>query len=35
VLGAIKIAQRGGQNHYFTTADVKSQFETLFGQSPW
>jgi adenosine kinase len=35
LLGAIKIAHRGGQNHYFTPADIRSQFETLFGHAPW
>ena len=35
LLGAMKIAHRGGQNHHFTAADVRSQFETEFGYLPW
>lgn len=35
LLGAIKIAYRGGQNHHFTAAEIRSQFDTEFGYLPW
>ena len=35
LLGALKIAQRGAQNHHFTAADIRSQFDTEFGYLPW
>lgn len=35
LLGAIKIASRGGQNHHFTAAEIGSQFFTEFGYRPW
>jgi adenosine kinase len=31
LLGAIKIAQQGGQNHSFTPADIAEKFEAAFG----
>ncbi len=35
LLGSIKIAQRGGQNHTFTRDDIAAQYKTNFGVSPW
>jgi adenosine kinase len=35
VIGALKIAQRGAQNHSFTRADIESRFRRAFGYSPW
>jgi adenosine kinase len=35
LLGAIKIAHRGCQNHHFTAAEIRSQFDTEFGYTPW
>jgi adenosine kinase len=35
VIGALKIAQRGAQNHSFTRADVENRFRRAFGYSPW
>ena len=35
VLGAIKIAQRGAQNHRFTRAEVETRFRRAFGYLPW
>jgi adenosine kinase len=31
LLGSIKIAHQGGQNHAFTAADIADKFETAFG----
>jgi len=31
LVGAIKIASRGGQNHIFTPAEIASQFQAAFG----
>ena len=35
LLGAIKIAQRGGQNHMFTRDDIAAHYKTNFGAAPW
>jgi adenosine kinase len=35
LLGAIKIASRGGQNHRFTRQEVEARFREAFGASPW
>jgi adenosine kinase len=35
LLGAIKIAQRGGQNHSFTRAEIAAQYHANFGTSLW
>ena len=35
VMGAIKIAHRGGQNHRPTRADIAARYAKAFGQSPW
>jgi adenosine kinase len=35
VMGAIKIAQRGAQNHTPSRADIEAQFRRAFGYSPW
>jgi adenosine kinase len=35
VLGALKIAQRGAQNHQPSRADVEARFRRAFGYSPW
>ena len=35
LLGSIKIAQRGGQNHTFTRDAIAAQFKASFGSSPW
>ena len=35
VMGAIKIAYRGGQNHRPTRADIAARYAKAFGQSPW
>jgi adenosine kinase len=35
VLGAIKIAQRGAQNHSPSRADIEATFRRAFGYSPW
>jgi adenosine kinase len=35
LLGSIKIAQRGGQNHTFTRASIAAQYKTRFGAAPW
>ncbi len=35
VLGALKIAHRGGQNHHFTRDEVAAQFKQNFGSVPW
>ncbi len=31
LLGAIKIAHKGAQNHHFTAAEIADQFEAAFG----
>lgn len=35
LIGAIKIAQRGAQNHSFTRSDIEAQFKQAFGTRPW
>jgi adenosine kinase len=35
VLGALKIASRGAQNHRFERATVEARFKRAFGYSPW
>jgi adenosine kinase len=35
LLGAIKIAQRGGQNHQFTRDEIAARFKGAFGARPW
>jgi adenosine kinase len=35
LLGSIKIAQRGGQNHTFTRDTIAVQYQTNFGASLW
>jgi adenosine kinase len=35
VMGAIKIAQRGAQNHAPARAEIEARFRQAFGYSPW
>jgi adenosine kinase len=35
LLGAIKIARRGGQNHSFTRDEIEVRFGEAFGTRPW
>lgn len=35
LVGAIKIAQRGAQNHRFTRTDIEARFFEAFGARPW
>jgi adenosine kinase len=35
LLGAIKIAQRGGQNHHFTRNEIAQRYKEAFGSQPW
>ena len=35
LLGSIKIAQRGGQNHRFTRDEIAHRYQDAFGASPW
>ena len=35
LIGSIKIAQRGAQNHQFTRDDIAQKFREAFGRSPW
>ncbi len=35
ILGAIKIAARGAQNHRFTPAEVEVRYREAFGAMPW
>jgi len=35
VLGAIKIASRGGQNHHFSRHEISDRYREAFGSSPW
>ena len=35
VMGAIKIAQRGGQNHAPSREEIEARFKRAFGYSPW
>ena len=35
LLGSIKIAQRGAQNHLFTRDEISLRFREAFGRAPW
>ena len=35
LLGAIKIARRGGQNHQFTREEIAERYKENFGSRPW
>jgi adenosine kinase len=35
LLGAIKIASRGGQNHHFTRDEIAQRYKESFGSRPW
>jgi adenosine kinase len=35
LLGSIKIAQRGAQNHQFTRDEISRRFREAFGRAPW
>jgi adenosine kinase len=35
LLGSLKIAQRGAQNHSFTRAEIASRYREAFGAEPW
>jgi adenosine kinase len=35
LLGSIKIAQRGAQNHQFTRDEITLRFREAFGRAPW
>jgi adenosine kinase len=35
LLGSIKIAQRGAQNHRFTREEISLRFREVFGRAPW
>ena len=35
LMGAIKIASRGGQNHQVTRAEIGARFKEAFGTSIW
>ena len=35
LLGAIKIAQRGGQNHHYTRDEIAARFKQHFGTTVW
>jgi adenosine kinase len=35
LLGSIKIASRGGQNHSFTRDEIASRYQEAFGARPW
>ncbi|MGH9577884.1 MAG: carbohydrate kinase family protein, partial [Terriglobales bacterium] len=35
LLGALKIAQRGGQNHRFTRDEIAQRYKESFGSRPW
>ena len=35
LLGSIKIAQRGAQNHLFTRDEIARRFREAFGRAPW
>jgi adenosine kinase len=35
VMGAIKIAHRGGQNHALPLEEIQARFKRAFGYSPW
>jgi adenosine kinase len=35
LLGSIKIAQRGAQNHHFSRDEISQRFREEFGRAPW
>lgn len=35
IIGALKIAHRGAQNHRFTRADLEAKYRESFGGAPW
>ncbi|MDR2787798.1 MAG: carbohydrate kinase family protein [Candidatus Accumulibacter sp.] len=35
VMGALKVASRGGQNHHASRAEIADRFAAAFGQAPW
>jgi adenosine kinase len=35
VMGAIKIARRGAQNHAPSRGEIEERFRRAFGHSPW
>jgi adenosine kinase len=35
LLGSIKIAQRGGQNHRFTRDEIAEQYRAAYGSRIW
>jgi adenosine kinase len=35
LLGSLKIAQRGGQNHHFTRDEITQRYKDAFGSRPW
>jgi adenosine kinase len=35
LLGSIKIAQRGGQNHRFSRDEIAQRYQDAFGSKPW
>ena len=35
VMGAVKIASRGGQNHSATRDDIASRYRRAFGETLW
>lgn len=35
LIGSLKIAQRGPQNHSFTRASIAAMYKTHFGSAPW
>ena len=35
LLGSIKIAQRGAQNHQFTREEISQRFRETFARAPW
>ncbi|HKA38848.1 MAG TPA: carbohydrate kinase family protein [Burkholderiales bacterium] len=35
LLGSIKIAQRGAQNHHFTRDEIAQRYKEAFGSRPW
>jgi len=35
VMGALKIAQRGAQNHAPARGEIEARFRKAFGYSPW
>jgi adenosine kinase len=35
LIGALKIARRGAQNHRFTRADLEAKYRENFGGAPW